>query len=96
MTGLLLFGYLAASANDENKQDSLPPVETKPGFANYKPAFAGQTRVAGAKTTTSYKVEKIAGRLTITATASSMITTSEGRSQLIGQPPGTPGRRRPA
>ncbi|HTI92827.1 MAG TPA: PQQ-dependent sugar dehydrogenase [Puia sp.] len=44
-------------------QDGLPPVETKPGFANYKPAFAGQTRVAGAKTTTAYKVEKIASKL---------------------------------
>lgn len=44
-------------------QDGLPPVETKPGFANYKPAFAGQTRIAGAKTTTPYKVEKIAGKL---------------------------------
>ena len=41
----------------------LPPVETKSGFANYKPAFAGQTRVAGAKTTTPYKVEKIASKL---------------------------------
>ena len=44
-------------------QDGLPPVETKPGFANYKPAFAGQTRIAGAKTTTPYKVEKIASKL---------------------------------
>jgi len=68
LTGLLLFGYLAASANYENGQhgigkDSLPPVETKPGFAKYKPAFAGQTRIAGAKTTTPYKVEKIASKL---------------------------------
>ena len=44
-------------------QEGLPPVETKPGFANYTPAFAGQTRTAGAKTTTPYKVEKIATRL---------------------------------
>src|SRR5579859_5850047 len=42
---------------------NLPPVETKPGFANYKPAFPGQTRIAGAKTTTPYKVEKVAGKL---------------------------------
>src|SRR5882757_4939847 len=68
LTGLLLFGYLAASANYENGQgsigkDSLPPVETKPGFANYKPAHAGQTRIAGVKTTTAYKVEKIANKL---------------------------------
>jgi len=68
LTGLLLFGYLAVNANYENGQsnigkDSLPPVETKPGFANYKPAFAGQTRIAGAKTNTPYKVEKIANKL---------------------------------
>src|ERR1700754_2882090 len=44
-------------------QDGLPPVETKPGFANYKPAFAGQTRIGGAKTSTPYKVEKIASKV---------------------------------
>jgi glucose/arabinose dehydrogenase len=68
LTGFLFLGWLAASANYDSGQagvakDSLPPVETKPGFANYKPAFAGQTRIAGAKTTTPYKVEKIASRL---------------------------------
>ena len=68
VAGLLLFGHLAVGAKCEagTKQmdrDSLPPVETKPGFANYKPALAGQTRVAGAKTTTPYKVEKIASNL---------------------------------
>lgn len=42
---------------------SLPPVETKPPNSDYKPAFAGQTRIAGAKTTTPYKVDKIAEKL---------------------------------
>ena len=59
---LLLLGHSPVWANYQGR-DSLPPVETKPGFANYKPAFAGQTRVAGAKTTTPYKVEKIASQL---------------------------------
>jgi glucose/arabinose dehydrogenase len=36
------------------------PVETKSPNSNYKPAFAGQTRVSGVKTSTPYKVEKIA------------------------------------
>ena len=68
LTGLLSFCYLAVNANLEVRaggpgKDSLPPVETKRGFANYKPALAGQTRVAGAKTATPYKVEKIAGNL---------------------------------
>jgi glucose/arabinose dehydrogenase len=39
------------------------PVETKKPNSDYKPAFAGQTRVAGVKTTTAYKVEKIAEKL---------------------------------
>lgn len=33
---------------------SLPPVETKDPNTNYKPAFAGQTRVGAVKTTTAY------------------------------------------
>lgn len=31
------------------------PVETKPANSDYKPAFAGQTRIAGVKTTSAYK-----------------------------------------
>lgn len=34
---------------------TLPPVETKAANTNYKPAFAGQTRIAGVKTTTAYE-----------------------------------------
>lgn len=43
--------------------DQLPPVETRKPNADYKPAFAGQTRISGAKTTTPYKVEKIGDKL---------------------------------
>src|ERR1700743_3085952 len=57
-------------------QEGLPPVETKPGFANYKPAFAGQTRIAGAKTTTPYKVDKIADNL---GTPFAIVTMPDGR-----------------
>jgi aldose sugar dehydrogenase len=39
------------------------PVETKSPNTNYKPAFAGQTRVNAVKTTTSYNVEKIAEKV---------------------------------
>jgi glucose/arabinose dehydrogenase len=42
---------------------NLPPVETKQPNTDYKPAFSGQTRIAGAKTTTPYKVEKLAEKL---------------------------------
>lgn len=50
---------------DNNSPDTigLPPVETKAPNSNYKPAFSGQTRIAGVKTTTPYKVEKIAENL---------------------------------
>ncbi len=40
-----------------------PPVETQNPNTNYKPAQKGQTRVAGVKTKTAYKVEKIADKL---------------------------------
>jgi len=58
LAGMLLCGHGALRANYQNGggKDSLPPVETKP-------AFAGQTRVGGAKTVTPYKVEKIASGL---------------------------------
>ena len=40
-----------------------PPVETQNPYTDYKPAKAGQTRVAGVKTKTAYKVDKIAEKL---------------------------------
>src|ERR1700733_11115394 len=63
---VLVFAYLAGCANKgaiRNKLDSLPPVETKSPNSDYKPAFAGQTRIAGAKTNTPYTVDKIANNL---------------------------------
>ena len=39
------------------------PVETQKPYSDYKPAKAGQTRVAGIKTKTPYKVDKIAEKL---------------------------------
>jgi len=50
-------------ANRNTDTTGLPPVETKSPNSNYKPAFAGQTRIGGVKTTTPYKVEKIANKL---------------------------------
>ncbi len=43
--------------------NQLPPVETTTANTNYQPAFKGQTRIAGVKTVTPYKVEKIAEKL---------------------------------
>lgn len=49
----LLFMLICSACNSQ-------PVETKSPNTNYKPAFAGQTRVSSVKTTTPYNVEKVA------------------------------------
>ncbi len=51
------------SAQNNGDTTNLPPVETKAANTNYKPAFAGQTRIGGVKTTTPYKAEKIAEKI---------------------------------
>ena len=40
-----------------------PSVETKKPNTDYKPAFAGQTRIAGVKTTTAYQVKILSSAL---------------------------------
>lgn len=42
---------------------TLPPLETNPANTNYKPAFAGQTRIGAVKTTTPYEVGQLADDL---------------------------------
>lgn len=42
---------------------NLPPVETQEPNTSYRPAFPGQTRINGVKTTTPYKVEKLAEKI---------------------------------
>lgn len=51
---------VSATALDAN---ALPPVETNKANSEYKPAFEGQTRIKGVKTTTPYKADKIAEKL---------------------------------
>jgi aldose sugar dehydrogenase len=47
-----------------NTEDTtLTPVETKDPNANYKPAFAGQTRIGGVKTSTPYEGKVITDKL---------------------------------
>lgn len=66
---LIAYFFLSASCDEKklNAQnpsaDLLPPVETEQPNTNYKPAFEGQTRVAGVKTTTPYEVKSIASGL---------------------------------
>ncbi len=68
---ILMFVYLTGCANNNthevanNSTDTtgLPPVEKKSPNSDYKPAFAGQTRISGVRTATPYKVEKITSNL---------------------------------
>ena len=68
---LLISIYSYGCANHNNSLDrvsdtdttKIPPVETQKANTDYKPAFKGQTRIAGVKTITPYKVEKIANNL---------------------------------
>ena len=48
------------STKTEQDTTKLPPVETNNPNTTYKPAFTGQTRIAGVKTTTPYEGKVIA------------------------------------
>jgi aldose sugar dehydrogenase len=43
--------------------DTTQPVETRKANTDYKPAFAGQTRIAAVKTITPYQVDRLADNL---------------------------------
>lgn len=62
-TGILIAAFKpgnpASPARITSDTSHLPPVETKSPNSAYKPAFAGQTRINGVKTTTPYKTDKI-------------------------------------
>lgn len=49
--------------NNNTDTSTNPPVETKSPNTNYKPAFAGQTRIGGVKTTTPYEGKVISSGL---------------------------------
>lgn len=90
--------FISCQAQEKDKNTNgqigiLPPVETQPANTNYIPAFEGQTRIGGVKTTTPYEVKIIAeglskpwsvaplpdGRLAITEKAGTMrIASTEG------------------
>jgi glucose/arabinose dehydrogenase len=53
----------SATVADRSDTTNLPPVETQEPNTNYKPGFAGQTRINGVRTLTPYKVEKIAEKM---------------------------------
>jgi glucose/arabinose dehydrogenase len=58
ITALFLLLFTIAPCNIYAQQ-KLPPVEKNPPNTNYKPAFPGQTRVAGVKTVTPFQFKII-------------------------------------
>jgi glucose/arabinose dehydrogenase len=62
---VLLSSCSSSTSSDENDQNTaadstLAPVETEEPNTDYKPAFEGQTRIAGVKTTTPYEFKVVA------------------------------------
>jgi len=54
----------SSTPSTEHEQDSVyAPVETKKPNSDYKPAFTGQTRIAGVKTKTPYEGTVLSGAL---------------------------------
>src|SRR5688500_2946636 len=51
------------TAYEKGDSTGLPAVETKKPNADYKPAFAGQSRIGAVKTSTSYTVVKLAEKI---------------------------------
>lgn len=69
-TPALFFACSSSTPNNNNSSvasadttGNLPPVETKDPNTTYKPAFPGQTRIGGVKTTTPYAVTQISSNL---------------------------------
>ncbi|RYF98831.1 MAG: PQQ-dependent sugar dehydrogenase [Chitinophagaceae bacterium] len=52
---ILPFISAVLSIGDVNAQANLPPVEIRPANTSYKPAFEGQTRITGVKTSAAYE-----------------------------------------
>ena len=72
LTTLLGTALVATACNNGHNEkgedtnqitDSLPPVESGKANTNYKPAFTGQTRIQGVKTTTPFESKVITNKL---------------------------------
>ena len=73
---------------------NLPPVETKAANTNYKPAFEGQTRAAGMKTSQELDVQVLASGLrspwgVIVLPDARLLITEKGGTLRIASPEGT-------
>lgn len=96
----LSFGLFAgckqeAPSGDTSTPTTILPVETKSPNSNYKPAFEGQTRIAGVKTTTPYEVKVLDSTLVrpwgIAALPDGrfLVTEKEGTMRIVGATGGT-------
>jgi aldose sugar dehydrogenase len=64
----VFFAFCNTSSSNQEARSSTtdttyPAVETRPPNTNFKPAFAGQTRIGGVKTTTPYDAKVITSAL---------------------------------
>ncbi len=80
--------------NSETVSSDLPPVETKSPNTDYKPAFAGQTRIGGVKTKTPIEGKVISAKLDrpwgITALPDGrLLITQKGGTMVIADKNGT-------
>jgi len=89
---------------NQKVSDTLPPVETRNANTDYKPAFKGQTRIAGVKTTTPYETKIITeslsspwgvvelpdGRLLVTENEGNMRIVNVSNGKLSGAIKGIP------
>lgn len=95
------FGLFMASCNnntaatstssDSTASDSIyPPVETQKANTDYPPAFEGQTRIAGVKTTTAYESTVVTDKLkspwgiAVLPDGRLLITEREGTLRIVG------------
>ena len=63
ISAVFCLGFLFVSCQQKESVKNLPPVETEKPNSDYKPAFAGQTRIMSYKTQTPYKVDVINHKL---------------------------------
>ena len=98
ITGLMLSMIACSEADStsdttQNPTPSNPttsnPVETNPANTSYKPAFSGQTRAGGVKTTTPYKVTLLTSSLSAPWGITSLpdgrllVTEKSGRMRIV-------------
>lgn len=63
LTMFLASAYACSNKTNDQDTEIHPPVETEKPNTDYKPAFEGQTRITGVKTTTPYEVTIITDQL---------------------------------